>query len=111
VPYYKLADVFLMPGLVGLGILDAFAFEKPFVTTTYPYHSPEIEYLDNWNNGVMTGNSLDEYVAGVVKVLTDEGVRRRIQAGCRSAVQKYTIEQMVTNYADGIHAALAAPPR
>jgi L-malate glycosyltransferase len=35
----------LMPGLVGLAVLDAFADGIPRVTTVIEYHSPEIEYL------------------------------------------------------------------
>ena len=46
VPYFMLSDVFLMPGLVGLAVLDCFALETPLLTTRYPYHSPEIEYLE-----------------------------------------------------------------
>jgi glycosyltransferase involved in cell wall biosynthesis len=111
VPYLKLADVFLMPGLVGLGLLDAFALQKPFVTTSYPYHSPEIEYLDNGQNGVMTGNTMNEYVQGVVHVLTSEALCERIRAGCQVASKKYTIENMRDNYANGIIAALDASPR
>ena len=108
VPYMKLADVFLMPGLVGLAVLDAFAMEKPFITTDYPYHSPEIEYLVNGENGIMTRNSIKAFVAGVVEVLSSVDLQRRIRQGCQKAAMTYTVEQMVQNYAAGIEQALAA---
>ncbi|RMD61178.1 glycosyltransferase, partial [Candidatus Parcubacteria bacterium] len=51
--FFKLADVLLMPGLVGLVILDSFATQTPMITTNFPYHSPEIEYLQSGDNGLM----------------------------------------------------------
>jgi glycosyltransferase involved in cell wall biosynthesis len=106
IPYMKLADVFLMPGLVGLGVLDAFALEKPFITTAYRYHSPEIEYVQNGDNGIITANSLEAFVEGVINVLKSEDLRKRIQLGCRKAAAKYTVESMISNYVGGIETAL-----
>jgi len=106
VPYMKLADVFLTP-LVGLGILDAFALQKPFITTSYPCHGPEIEYLINGDNGLMTDNSVEAFAAAVVEILSSDYLRRRIQVGCQKAAMTYTIEHMVQNYVQGIEKALA----
>jgi glycosyltransferase involved in cell wall biosynthesis len=108
VPLMKLAGVFLMPGVVGLGILDAFAMQKPFVTTTYPYHGPEIEYLINGENGIMTDDSPEAFAAGVVDVLSSGDLRSRIQEGCRKAAATYTLEAMVSNFTAGVENALNA---
>ena len=51
VPYFEAAQVTLMPGLVGLGIVDAFVLGCPPVATRYPYHSPEIAYLEHEGTG------------------------------------------------------------
>ena len=40
VPYFMASKLLLMPGLVGLVVLDSFACEVPLVTTNVAYHSP-----------------------------------------------------------------------
>ncbi|MTI30626.1 glycosyltransferase family 4 protein [Xanthovirga aplysinae] len=102
VPYFKLASVFLMPGLVGLAILDTFAMETPLITTQYPYHSPEIEYLAPGQNGVMTKNNINSFAEGVVKVLKNPEKLQHLKKGCQSSALLYTNEKMVKNFSEGI---------
>ena len=106
VPYFLLADVCLMPGLVGLIIIDCFALEVPVITTTYRYHSPEVTYLRNKENGLITENSVESYVAGVSEVLANAEVLARLKHGCREAASIYTMQAMVANFGDGIIACL-----
>lgn len=40
------AEVMVNPGRVGLVAVDALAMRLPLLTTRFPYHAPEIEYLD-----------------------------------------------------------------
>lgn len=101
VKYFKLASIQLMPGLVGLGILDSFALETPIFTTEFPFHSPEIEYLENNVNGVMTKDDLDEYSRTVIDVL-QSGKYLDLIEGCRTSSRIYTVENMVENFKNGI---------
>jgi glycosyltransferase involved in cell wall biosynthesis len=105
--YFALADVFLMPGLVGLAILDAFAFGTPIFTTKYPYHSPEIEYLVHGENGMMSPDNLEDYVSAVVSVVRQPEKLALMKRNCSAAAKLYTIQQMAINMASGIKAALA----
>ncbi len=109
----SLARVQLMPGLVGLGILDAFAYGTPLVTTNVPFHSPEIAYLENGKNGVVVDDPEDVagYAAAVVRVLTDDARRAALQAGAKAALSAYSMENMVRRFADGVVATLAAGRR
>jgi glycosyltransferase involved in cell wall biosynthesis len=106
VKYFKISAATLMPGLVGLAILDSFAMQTPMITTEFPFHSPEIEYLKNGENGIITENTLEGYVAGVLKVLQNESVHQRLIEGCREAAGKYTVDQMVENFSAGVLQAL-----
>ena len=54
VPYFLLADVFLMPGAIGLAVLDCFALQLPMLTTTFRYHGPERAYVIDQVNGIVT---------------------------------------------------------
>jgi len=107
-PYFKMADVFLIPGAIGLSILDCFALEVPPVTTEFPYHGPEREYLVEGVNGVVTKNALEPYVAEVLRVLSSPGFGHHLRQGCREGARKYTLENMVNNFADGVRKALQA---
>jgi glycosyltransferase involved in cell wall biosynthesis len=95
----------LNPGLVGLSILDSFACGVPLITTDCGIHSPEIAYLENWANGVITTNLLDQYVDAVMSVLTKPSKLCELQRGCAKAASKYTLGHMVTRFMDGIVSA------
>lgn len=110
VPYFKLAKVLLMPGLVGLTILDAFSLETPLVTTAIPYHSPEIDYLIPNQNGVIVSPIDDpaRYATAVARLLHDDERRERLIDGGRAAAEYYTVEEMADRFAEGVQHALAA---
>ncbi|HEX4364950.1 MAG TPA: glycosyltransferase family 4 protein [Solirubrobacteraceae bacterium] len=104
--YLAVADVMLMPGLVGLVVLDSFASAVPMVTTDWPFHSPEIQYLEHGENGWRSANTLDAYVDAVGRLLSDDALRAHLRRGCDEATARYPMEGMVTRFADGIVAAL-----
>ena len=79
------------------------------VTTAYPYHSPEVEYLEPGLNGLITANTMESFTTGALQVLQSGELRGRLQAeGLRSA-REYTLEAMVGNFREGVAAALRAP--
>ena len=104
----SLGRVSLMPGLVGLGVLDSFAYGAPMVTTDLPYHSPEIDYLKDGVNGVIVRetDSVDAYAAAVERILLDDAWRDHLRAGAAEALETYTIEAMAQRFAEGVVKAL-----
>ncbi len=105
----KSAELILMPGLVGLAIVDSFVAKVPIVTTDVVFHSPEIEYLRSGHNGVMVSpaDDVSTYAAAVVGLLTDDEARERLREGCAEAAGMYSMENMVDRFAQGVHKALA----
>jgi glycosyltransferase involved in cell wall biosynthesis len=103
------ADLLLMPGLVGLVVLDAFALQTPLVTTAVDFHSPEIEYLVDGENGVVVDDwrSVSAYVDAVAGLWSDKDRLMRLREGCRLAAERYTVEAMVENFATGVTRCLA----
>lgn len=99
---FRCADIFLLPGLMGLAILDAFAFETPIITIEYPYHSPEIEYLKNYENGIMTKNDLDEYTSKIIELFNDNMLYEKIRINGVEELKSLNIENMVKNFGNGI---------
>lgn len=96
------ADVLLNPGLVGLGVLDAFVAEVPMVTTDCGLHSPEIAYLEHGINGLMTMASPQAFASGVLDVLNRSELAARLRAGCAASARDYSLEAMVDRFCDGV---------
>lgn len=107
IKYFKLAAMQFMPGAVGLGILDSFALQTPMVTTTQNFHGPEIEYLENGKNGIITEDNIDTYTNAIVKAFQEKTYLNMIN-DCILCADKYTIEAMVENFKEGIMKCLDA---
>jgi glycosyltransferase involved in cell wall biosynthesis len=107
------SSLLLMPGLVGLAIVDAFAFACPMVTTDQPFHSPEVEYLRDGDNGVMLPESTtpEQYAESVAALLRDTELMDRLREGCARSAAELSMGTMVERFADGVREALAAPAR
>jgi glycosyltransferase involved in cell wall biosynthesis len=109
VPYCLLAKVLLMPGAVGLSVLDAFALQLPLITIADRYHGPEFSYLEPEVNGLILPASTtapEAYAAEVAALLRDEERLARLRQGCARASQVYTVEEMSRRFADGLALAL-----
>jgi glycosyltransferase involved in cell wall biosynthesis len=99
---FKMAGVVLLPGRVGLAILDAFAAGLPLLTTEVPYHGPEIEYLEDGHNGLITKNDISLYASTVVSVLSDALLRENFRRAACDSGRRYSIDAMVSNFHVGI---------
>jgi glycosyltransferase involved in cell wall biosynthesis len=106
-----ISDVFLMPGRVGLVILDAFAGGLPLFTTRLDIHGPEIEYLEEGVNGIVSEPSIAAFAETVVELLSNRDALARLRAGARESATKYTIENMVAKFTEGIQGCLELPAR
>jgi L-malate glycosyltransferase len=104
---FKMADICLMPGRVGLGILDSFAAGLPLLTTKIPIHSPEVEYLEDGCNGLVTEPSPQAYADAVIRLLSTQDELRTLKAGAQASCQRYSIETMVNNFHRGIRDCLS----
>jgi glycosyltransferase involved in cell wall biosynthesis len=107
--YFRMADVFLNPGLVGLSILDSFAAGLPLITTRRAKHSPEIAYLIDGENGMLADGDSGEFAQVVSRALGDPDLLRRLKRGAQFAADRYTIENMVENVKRGILQCLELP--
>ena len=100
------SKMFLIPGLVGLAVLDAFAAALPMATTDLPFHSPEIEYLKPGVNGIITDHEPDAYAGAIIRLIRNPLARQRMGDAALAASRHYTIENMVRNFGDGVLLAL-----
>lgn len=108
IPFFALADVLLMPGLVGLAVLDSFALHVPLITSATGEHSPEIAYLQDGVNGVIVedGGQPEAFASAVIDILRDRPLLDRLRQGCKEAECVYTLEQMIDNFCEGVTSAM-----
>jgi len=99
---FKSAEMFLCPGLVGLAILDAFAAALPLLTSDIPNHSPEIEYLQDGYNGVMTAPCEIDFAFAVIDILESPEKLAVLQNNALVSSKRFSIENMAQNFVAGI---------
>lgn len=99
---FRLANIFLHPGAVGLGILDSFVASLPFVTTSEALHGPEIDYLDSGRNGLIVSGNEEAFVEAVVNLIRDPARFAMMQRSAKNTVNNYTIENMAEKMCNGI---------
>lgn len=100
--YLSLADIWLNPGMTGIGILDAFAVGIPFATTDNGIHSPEIAYLQTGVNGVMTAPTVQAFSHEVATVLCDRPRLLAMKQAAGASGERFSAEQMAERFAQGL---------
>jgi glycosyltransferase involved in cell wall biosynthesis len=107
---FKMADVFLLPGAVGLAILDSFAAGLPLLTTELPDHGPEISYLSPGSNGLITPHDPQSYADATIDLLRSPQKLARLRNGAIASSSLHSIENMVANFRSGILDCLSQAP-
>lgn len=106
--YLKLGAAMLMPGLVGLAVVDCFVAQTPIISTKLPIHSPEFSYLTDRVNGLVTDFDVGTYAEAVCCYLADPQLQETLRRGCSEASHNYSLDRMVENFAIGVNACLRA---
>jgi glycosyltransferase involved in cell wall biosynthesis len=93
------ADVYCLPGAVGLSIVDAFHCGLPFVTEDGD-ESAEIAYLKHGENGfIVPRGDVDELAKSLLLLLDNEDLRLRFSdAARREALVNASIERMCEGF-------------
>lgn len=106
------ADVYCLPGAVGLSIVDAFHCGLPFVTEEGD-ESAEIMYLKDGGNGfIVPRGSTSDLAEKLLLLLDDEGLRRRFSdAARREVATNGHIDRLCAGFRDALrHATRTTEP-
>ena len=106
---FLLSRVFLCPGLVGLGIQEAFAAGLPLLTTDIPNHGPEIDYLRPGINGLRTDDDPRAYAQAVTELLGNEERLTSLGGAAREDARHYSIDGMAERFARAFDRAWRGP--
>jgi glycosyltransferase involved in cell wall biosynthesis len=107
--YFKLASVVVNPGAVGLHVLDSFVSGVPMATMADARHGPEVAYLENGVNGLNVIGGCTEYSNAVIQLLSDGEYFERVRQASAVSAEKYTLNNMVENFVNGIERCLSTP--
>ncbi|WXF91769.1 glycosyltransferase [Curtobacterium flaccumfaciens pv. flaccumfaciens] len=97
VRFSSVSDILLMPGRVGLVAVDAVALGLPIITTDWPFHAPEAEYL-NSSNSIRSGDSEVEYANAIIKLVNDKDRLLEFRARTWESGALYSVEAMAANF-------------
>jgi glycosyltransferase involved in cell wall biosynthesis len=100
------ADLICMPGRVGLVAVDSFAAGRPILTTAWPWHGPEFEYLEDGKTCVVSADVVSAYANALMHLLADRQQLQTMQQACSSAVGNFTTDEMAARFFEGIQRAL-----
>lgn len=104
------ADVYCLPGAVGLSIVDAFHCGLPFVTEAGD-ESAEIAYLRNGENGfVVPRGDVPELARRLQQLLDDEELRAKFsQAARREILVNGHIDRLCEGFVEALRYATGMP--
>lgn len=101
----RAASALLVPGRIGLIAVEALLLGLPILTTDWPYHSAEAEYLTEGTSRFTSRDDVESYASLVHQFMqssADSAASR-----CGPAWAYPSIEGMVANFSTGVRAMLA----
>lgn len=108
-PLAESSQILMVPGRVGLIAIDSFQLSLPIITTDWPFHAPEFEYLNDANSIVASEahpDDIDSYAESVLSLMRDSERLKALQLAASEEAPRYSGEAMVRAFADGIRGAL-----
>lgn len=85
----------LMPGRIGLVAVESLAMGLPILTTDYPYHAPEFDYLSPNESVFLSPNTLDDFVSLIHRIVSTP-------QGPRTPWPVPSVNSMISNFTSGI---------
>lgn len=104
---FKAADLFVVPGHVGLGLNQAFHWGLPVITED-GLQPPEIQYLrDGWNGYKVPQDDVEALKRRMLELLEDDGLRDRFSRNAREGIQRDApIEGMFRGFLQAVNHAV-----
>ncbi len=101
------SDIAIIPGRVGLSVLEMASAGLPMATFAASRHGPEITYLKDGINGLFLSADIDAAAKELGTLLTDRSALERMRNEVLGTASKYTIRRMVVNFTNGVIASLS----
>lgn len=103
---FNMGDVYSTPGHIGLGLNEAFYWEKPVVVLE-GNHAPEIYYLEQGKNGFIVNNG-EELEEKIIRLLSNKDIYNYFSENCKKTyLEKCNISNMFNGFMDAINYCLS----
>ena len=96
------SDIAIIPGRVGLAVLEMASAGLPMATLSAALHGAEIVYLRHGINGLFLDSDIDVAATDLNALLTCRPALERMRNEALSTANKYTIRNMAVNFANGV---------
>ena len=100
------SDIAIIPGRVGLAVLEMASAGLPTATFAVSLHGAEIAYLQDGINGLLLDGNLQAAAKELWTLLTDRPAIERMRGAALSTASKYTVRNMAVNFANGVMTCL-----
>jgi glycosyltransferase involved in cell wall biosynthesis len=100
------SDIAIIPGRVGLAVLEMASAGLPTATFAVSLHGAEIAYLKDGINGLLLDGDLQAAAKELSTLLTDRPALERMRSAALSTASKYTVRNMAVNFANGVMTCL-----
>lgn len=107
--WFRIASAYWSPGAVGLHVLDAFCAGIPMITTRDARHGPEVAYLQSGRNGFVVEADARTLADTFLSLMRDPQQLARIRAAAAEDARRYTLQNMIDRFVEGIERCLALP--
>lgn len=108
---FTASDLFVLPGLVGLGPIHAFCYDLPALVLDLKYHGPEIAYLNEGNSIKLPGDTTPEQFAQTIPNAISRFSNRAQRETIFPGIAHLTLENMAENFIAGIERAFSIDRR
>lgn len=100
------SDIAIIPGRVGLAVLEMAGAGLPMATFALSPHGAEIAYLKDGINGLLLDSDLQTAAKELGALLTDRPALECMRSAALSTAGKYTVRNMAVNFANGVMTCL-----
>lgn len=76
-PIMNKASLVFIPGHSGLSVNHSFSYGRPYITLQGPSHAPELDYLDEGENGHILAENFESNIKTIEDLLTNRTVLER----------------------------------
>ena len=99
-------DLAIIPGRVGLAILEMASAGLPIATFAAALHGAEIAYLNDGTNGIFLDRDIDLAARRIAALLMDRPALERMRGDAIRSARRHTVQSMAANFSAGVAACL-----
>ncbi len=100
------SDIAIIPGRIGLAVLEMAGAGLPMATFADSQHGAEIAYLKDGVNGLLLNTEINAAAEQLGALLVNRPALERMRREALAMASKYTVSNMAANFADGVTASL-----